>query len=166
MSERCARSRCRRTASQSPPAPSIALGDIVRDVASRRTGTPIITDSNVGPAYCRRACARRSATSQHRRCSRYRPGEAHKTRDTWATLTDELLDRGVRSRFDDRRAGRRRRSATSPASSRRPSCAACRSCRCPRRLLAMIDASVGGKTGVDTPAGKNLVGAFHQPSRR
>jgi 3-dehydroquinate synthase len=28
----------------------------------------------------------------------------------------------------------------------------------------MIDASVGGKTGVDTPAGKNLVGAFHPPS--
>jgi 3-dehydroquinate synthetase len=30
-------------------------------------------------------------------------------------------------------------------------------------LLAMIDASIGGKTGVDTPAGKNLVGAFHPP---
>src|SRR5205814_2189200 len=34
----------------------------------------------------------------------------------------------------------------------------------PTSLLAMIDASVGGKTGVDTPAGKNLVGAFHHPS--
>jgi 3-dehydroquinate synthase len=33
----------------------------------------------------------------------------------------------------------------------------------PTTLLAMIDASVGGKTGVDTSAGKNLVGAFHQP---
>ncbi|RMH19592.1 MAG: hypothetical protein D6701_04810 [Gemmatimonadetes bacterium] len=33
----------------------------------------------------------------------------------------------------------------------------------PTSLLAMIDASVGGKTGVDTPAGKNLVGAFHPP---
>jgi 3-dehydroquinate synthase len=28
----------------------------------------------------------------------------------------------------------------------------------------MVDASIGGKTGVDTPSGKNLVGAFHQPS--
>jgi 3-dehydroquinate synthase len=36
--------------------------------------------------------------------------------------------------------------------------------QCPTSLLAMIDASVGGKTGVDTPAGKNLVGAFHQPA--
>jgi len=34
----------------------------------------------------------------------------------------------------------------------------------PTTLLAMIDASVGGKTGVDTSAGKNLVGAFHQPA--
>jgi 3-dehydroquinate synthase len=34
----------------------------------------------------------------------------------------------------------------------------------PTTLLAMIDASVGGKTGVDTPAGKNLVGAFHPPA--
>lgn len=34
----------------------------------------------------------------------------------------------------------------------------------PTSLLAMVDASVGGKTGVDLPVGKNLVGAFHQPS--
>jgi 3-dehydroquinate synthase len=33
----------------------------------------------------------------------------------------------------------------------------------PTTLLAMIDASIGGKTGVDTPTGKNLVGAFHPP---
>ena len=33
----------------------------------------------------------------------------------------------------------------------------------PTTLLSQVDASVGGKTGVDLPFGKNLVGAFHQP---
>ncbi|MCX6479515.1 MAG: 3-dehydroquinate synthase, partial [Mycobacterium sp.] len=34
----------------------------------------------------------------------------------------------------------------------------------PTTLLAMVDAAVGGKTGINTDAGKNLVGAFHQPA--
>jgi shikimate kinase / 3-dehydroquinate synthase len=34
---------------------------------------------------------------------------------------------------------------------------------CATTLLAMVDASIGGKTGVDLPSGKNLVGAFHPP---
>ena len=34
----------------------------------------------------------------------------------------------------------------------------------PTSLLAMADAAIGGKTGIDLPQGKNLAGAFHQPS--
>ena len=47
-------------------------------------------------------------------------------------------------------------------------CAACflrgvKVIQCPTSLLGQIDAAIGGKTGVNHPLGKNLIGAFHQP---
>ncbi|MEA3016209.1 MAG: 3-dehydroquinate synthase [Sphingomonadales bacterium] len=40
----------------------------------------------------------------------------------------------------------------------------CRFVQVPTSLLAQVDSSVGGKTGINAASGKNLVGAFHQPS--
>jgi 3-dehydroquinate synthase len=89
-------------------------------------------------------------------------GEEHKNRDTWSHLTDELLGSG---------AGRDTTiialgggvvgdlAGFVAATFMR----GVPIIQVPTSLLAMIDASIGGKTGVDTPAGKNLVGAFHNP---
>lgn len=91
------------------------------------------------------------------------PGEREKSRERWSALTDALLQWG---------AGR---DTTIVAIGGGVVCdlagfVAATFMRgvpvvqVPTTLLAMVDASVGGKTGVDTPDGKNLVGAFHNPS--
>lgn len=90
------------------------------------------------------------------------PGEAHKTRQTKAALEDALLDAGA-----DRRAcvvglggGIALDVAGFTAATYLRGVA---HVGVATSLLAQVDASVGGKTGVNTRHGKNLVGAFHQP---
>ncbi len=90
-------------------------------------------------------------------------GEAHKTRDSWARLTDELLAQGCGrdTTIVALGGGVVGDLAGFVAATYMRGVPVV---QCPTSLLAMIDASVGGKTGVDTNAGKNLVGAFHPPS--
>jgi 3-dehydroquinate synthase len=90
-------------------------------------------------------------------------GEQHKTRATWGALTDQLIAAGHRrdSVFVALGGGVTGDLAGFVAATFLRGVPVV---QVPTSLLAMIDASIGGKTGVDTPAGKNLVGAFHQPS--
>jgi 3-dehydroquinate synthase len=89
-------------------------------------------------------------------------GERSKTRETWSRLTDELLGLGFGrdSGIVALGGGVAGDLAGFVAATymRGISCL-----QVPTTLLAMLDASVGGKTGVDTPEGKNLIGAFHPP---
>ncbi|MBA2292109.1 MAG: 3-dehydroquinate synthase [Gemmatimonadales bacterium] len=90
-------------------------------------------------------------------------GERHKQRGTWARLTDELLEAGFdRSTVIVAFGGGVTTDLAGFVASTFlrgvPWVAV------PTTTLAMIDAAVGGKTGVDTDRGKNLVGAFHPPS--
>jgi len=91
------------------------------------------------------------------------PGEASKTRQQWAQLTDALLEQGFGRdsgivALGGGVAGDLAGFVAATYMRGLPYVQA------PTSLLAMLDASVGGKTGVDTPQGKNLIGAFHPPA--
>ena len=90
-------------------------------------------------------------------------GEASKTRDHWARLTDVLLEQGYGrdSGIIALGGGVAGDLAGFVAATYRRGLPLVQA---PTSLLAMLDASVGGKTGVDTPRGKNLIGAFHPPA--
>ena len=90
-------------------------------------------------------------------------GEESKTRVTWARLSDELLARGFGrdSAIVAIGGGVVGDVAGFVAATY---CRGVPYAQVPTTLLAMLDASVGGKVGVDTPQGKNLIGAFHPPA--
>jgi 3-dehydroquinate synthase len=136
------------------------LGELARRAAPAHRYT-IITDEQVEPLFAARVAA--SFGPARVDVLRVPPGEAHKTRESWARLTDELLalGHGRDSALIALGGGVVGDLAGFVAATFMRGIPFVQA---PTTLLAMIDASVGGKTGVDTPAGKNLVGAFHQPA--
>jgi 3-dehydroquinate synthase len=136
------------------------VGDIAR-AATRAHRYAVITDSNVARNHAERVVA--SLGSVGTRTFIVPPGEPSKTRETWGRLTDEMIDAGYG------RDGAIVAVGGGVIGDLAGFVAATfmrgiRYVQVPTSLIAMIDASVGGKTGVDTPHGKNLVGAFHQPA--
>jgi 3-dehydroquinate synthase len=120
----------------------------------------IITDSNVGPLYG--SIAAESIGVDPRDVLAIPAGEKTKTRGSWGWLTDQLIDRGFGrdSAIVALGGGVIGDLAGFVAATYMRGVPIV---QIPTTLLAMIDASIGGKTGVDTQSGKNLVGAFHQP---
>jgi 3-dehydroquinate synthase len=120
----------------------------------------IITDDTVAPLYAGRLAAACGTPSPG--IYSIPPGEASKTRKQWSRLTDELLaaGHGRDSAILALGGGVVGDLAGFVAATYMRGIPVV---QLPTTLLAMLDASIGGKTGVDTKAGKNLVGAFHQP---
>jgi 3-dehydroquinate synthase len=137
-----------------------AIGDAVRAAAPAHRYA-IVTDANVGPHYAARVRSALGADAAD--VFTVPAGEAEKTRATWSALTDELLAAG----FGRDSAIVALGGGVVGDLSGFVAATYMRGIpyvQVPTSLLAMIDASIGGKTGVDTAAGKNLVGAFHHPA--
>ena len=134
-----------------------ALADLGALISERHPGArvAVIADANVATAFGSPLPGATLLT--------FPAGESNKSRESWSHLTDRLLaerfDRhsiivafggGVTTDLAGFVAATLMRGVPWIA--------------VPTTTLAMLDAAIGGKTGVDTSAGKNLVGAFHPPS--
>jgi 3-dehydroquinate synthase len=130
---------------------------VARHVPGRRLA--LLTDTNVRPLPTRWGVPLPAVEAE----LAIPAGEASKTRERWSELSDALLARrlgrdtalvllggGVVGDLGGFVAATYLRGIPYV--------------QVPTTLLAMLDASVGGKTAVDTPHGKNLIGAFHPPA--
>ncbi len=122
----------------------------------------VITDHHVAELYALRMARGLHAAGHRVETFAFPAGEAQKTRETWAEITDAMLETGIGRdsavvAFGGGVAGDLGGFVAATYMRGLPFV------QVPTSLLAMIDASVGGKVGVDTPGGKNLVGAFHRP---
>lgn len=124
----------------------------------------IVTNRTVSPLYAERLLASLTSHYPRRLLIELPDGESHKNWQTLNLIFDHLLEEGC-----DRRTvlfalgGGVVGDMTGFA-------AACYMrgvpfVQVPTTLLAQVDSSVGGKTGINHPRGKNMIGAFYQPQR-
>ncbi|WP_284615806.1 3-dehydroquinate synthase [Aquabacterium humicola] len=124
----------------------------------------IVTNTTVGPLYGDRLAAR--LRSNHRRVLRVElpDGEVHKDWQTLNRIFDVLLEAGCDRKTVLYALG------GGVVGDMTGFAAACYMrgvpfVQVPTTLLAQVDSSVGGKTAINHPLGKNMVGAFYQPAR-
>jgi 3-dehydroquinate synthase len=138
------------------------VGPLVRNAAGGEVAA-VITDSNVGPLYAERVLSSLSEAGYRTALVTFPAGEQSKRLPTLGEMLEALAEEGL-GRDDvvvalgggvcGDMAG------LAAALYQR----GCKVAQVPTSLLAMVDSSVGGKTAVDLEAGKNLAGAFLQPT--
>ncbi len=136
-------------------------GKIIAKVA-KSTRTIVITDENVAPHWLEKVTQSLEGAGLSAKSIILPPGEHTKSYRQLEALLDELLDQGI-----DRKTtlialgGGVIGDLTGFAAA--IVLRGINFVQIPTTLLSQVDSSVGGKTGIDTRQGKNLVGAFHQP---
>ncbi|MCI1964953.1 MAG: 3-dehydroquinate synthase [Oscillospiraceae bacterium] len=127
------------------------------------TRAAVVTDSNVGKTYAQRVVSSLNSAGFQARVFSFPAGEEHKRLSVIADMYTAFSEQGLtRSDFVVALGGGVTGDMAGFAAA--TYLRGIRVLQIPTSLLAQIDSSVGGKTGVDLPEGKNLVGAFHQPS--
>ena len=127
-------------------------------LASRKVA--VVTNDKVGPLYATFVHSARAGAETHDLV--LPDGESHKTLTTVSKIFDVLIER--RFARDDLIVAL----GGGVIGDMAGFAAACYQrgigfVQIPTTLLAQVDSSVGGKTGVNHPQGKNMIGAFHQP---
>lgn len=138
-----------------------AAGELIAPVLARPF-TAIVTDENVGRLHLERLQASLQNAGIKTKAIIVPPGEASKSYTRLAELCDSLLAAGIERSdkiiaFGGGVVGDL--AGFAAAILRR----GVDFIQIPTSLLAQVDSSVGGKTGINSPLGKNLIGAFHQP---
>lgn len=152
------------------PAYEVAIGPGLLDQCGARLApllgpcrTAVIADSTVAPLYLERVTASLAKAGFTVSTHLFPAGEAHKTLSTLGTLLDSLAAVPLTRRDCVVALG----GGVTGDMAGFAAAVYLRGIHCvqlPTTLLSAVDSSVGGKTAVDLPAGKNLVGAFLQPS--
>ncbi|MEL6345996.1 MAG: 3-dehydroquinate synthase [Myxococcota bacterium] len=138
------------------------LGAAVTQALPSANRVIVVTNPVVGPLYADAAAQSLTAAGLAVETLTIPDGEDQKTLDTWRALVEALLAVGIDRRTPVAALG-------GGVTGDIVGFAAASVMRgvplvqIPTTLLAMVDSAVGGKTAVNTPRGKNLVGAFHQP---
>lgn len=123
----------------------------------------IVTESNVGPLYAERVAKSLREAGYQVNIVTFPAGEAYKNMESIQLIWSGMLDGGLDRRSTVVALG----GGVTGDMAGFAAATYMRGVRwvgVPTSLLSMVDASLGGKTGIDLPQGKNLVGAFHPPA--
>ena len=138
------------------------LGQLVRSLGNA-SKVCIVSDTNVWPIYGEAVTARLAAAGFECCTFVFPAGEAHKNAETYLALLD-CLSRHRLTRTDLIAALGGGVVGDLAGFAAATYLRGIRYIQIPTTLLAAVDSSVGGKTAIDLPAGKNLAGCFWQPS--
>ena len=137
-------------------------GDLIREALPKVTDVMVVTNTSVGPLYFDELKTQLEERDFNVSECVLKDGEAYKTVDSWWQILTALMEKdfgrdGAVIALGGGVVGDMAGFAASAYQRGIPFV------QLPTTLLAMVDSSVGGKTAINHPLGKNMIGAFYQP---